>query len=90
MAVALSMGQSISILLRLVVEADESDGSFSKLTPTVAVVTNIDREHLDFYKSMNNLKSKFLTQQAIIPIKINIAATKPYSDQASGLNLPSV
>src|SRR5204863_8302324 len=33
----------------LVAEADESDGSFMKLTPTVAVVTNIDPEHLDHY-----------------------------------------
>lgn len=34
----------------LVAEADESDGSFLKLTPTIAIVTNIDREHLDFWK----------------------------------------
>ena len=33
----------------LVAEADESDGSFLKLTPTIAVVTNIDQEHLDHY-----------------------------------------
>lgn len=44
----------------LVVEADESDGSFLKLTPTVAVVTNIDAEHLDHYGSMNALRSTFL------------------------------
>ena len=31
----------------IVAEADESDGSFLKMTPTIAVVTNIDREHLD-------------------------------------------
>ena len=35
----------------MVVEADESDGSFSKLIPTISVVTNIDLEHLDFHKS---------------------------------------
>jgi len=35
----------------LVAEADESDGSFLKLTPAVAVITNIDREHLDYFKN---------------------------------------
>ncbi|MBX7222018.1 MAG: UDP-N-acetylmuramate--L-alanine ligase [Blastocatellia bacterium] len=34
----------------IVVEADESDGSFLKLSPTIAVVTNIDREHMDYYQ----------------------------------------
>lgn len=37
----------------LIAEADESDGSFLRLSPEVAVVTNIDREHLDHYKSMD-------------------------------------
>src|SRR4029077_9081815 len=44
----------------LVAEADESDGSFLRLTPTVAVVTNIDPEHLDFYGTHENLKEAFL------------------------------
>ncbi len=44
----------------LVAEADESDGSFVKLIPTVAVVTNIDPEHLDHYGTLENLKSAFL------------------------------
>jgi UDP-N-acetylmuramate--alanine ligase len=44
----------------LVAEADESDGSFLMLSPTVAVVTNIDPEHLDHYKEMGNLKEAFL------------------------------
>ncbi|MEW6108680.1 MAG: UDP-N-acetylmuramate--L-alanine ligase [Nitrospirota bacterium] len=45
----------------LVAEADESDGSFLKLSPTIAVVTNIDREHMDFFKNMKNLKEAFLS-----------------------------
>lgn len=44
----------------LVAEADESDGSFLKLSPTVAVVTNIDEEHLDFYKGIDEIKNAFL------------------------------
>jgi UDP-N-acetylmuramate--alanine ligase len=44
----------------LVAEADESDGSFLRLTPTVAVVTNIDPEHLDFYGNHENLKNAFV------------------------------
>ncbi|HEY4158162.1 MAG TPA: UDP-N-acetylmuramate--L-alanine ligase, partial [Polyangiaceae bacterium] len=44
----------------LVAEADESDGSFLRLTPTVAVVTNIDPEHLDFYGTHEALKDAFL------------------------------
>ncbi|HDK41681.1 MAG TPA: UDP-N-acetylmuramate--L-alanine ligase, partial [Nitrospirae bacterium] len=45
----------------LVAEADESDGSFLKLSPTIAVVTNIDREHMDFFNSMDDLKTAFLS-----------------------------
>ncbi|MFZ5996662.1 MAG: UDP-N-acetylmuramate--L-alanine ligase [Nitrospirota bacterium] len=44
----------------LVAEADESDGSFLKLNPTIAVITNIDKEHMDFFKSMEALKQAFL------------------------------
>jgi len=44
----------------LVAEADESDGSFLKLMPTIAVVTNIDPEHLDFYKGIDEIKETFL------------------------------
>lgn len=43
----------------LVVESDESDGSFLKLAPIIAVVTNIDREHLDFYKTFERVLSSF-------------------------------
>ena len=41
------------------VESDESDGSFLKLAPIVAVVTNIDREHLDHYASLEEIRSGF-------------------------------
>lgn len=45
----------------LVAEADESDGTFLLLFPTIAVVTNIDLEHLDFYKDIHEIKNAFLT-----------------------------
>jgi UDP-N-acetylmuramate--alanine ligase len=44
----------------LVAEADESDGSFLKLMPTIAVVTNIDPEHLDHYSGIDEIKEAFL------------------------------
>ena len=44
----------------LVVEADESDGSFLKLAPIIAVVTNVDREHLDHYPSLDAIRSAFI------------------------------
>ena len=43
----------------MVVEADESDGSFLKLSPIIAVVTNIDNEHMDYYKNEQNLNQAF-------------------------------
>ena len=43
----------------LVVESDESDGSFLKLSPILAVVTNIDREHLDHYKDIEEIRNAF-------------------------------
>ena len=45
----------------IVAEADESDGSFLKYSPAIAVVTNIDREHLDFYKDLDDIKEVFLS-----------------------------
>ena len=44
----------------LVVEADESDGSFLKLAPIIAVVTNIDREHLDHYTGLDEIQGAFM------------------------------
>ena len=43
-----------------VLESDESDGSFVKVSPTYSIVTNIDREHMDYYKSIEKLKNHFL------------------------------
>lgn len=44
----------------MVVEADESDGSFLKLSPTIAVVTTIDAEHLDYYRDLQQIKDTFV------------------------------
>ena len=43
-----------------ILEADESDGSFIHIPPTYSIITNIDREHMDFYKSIDDLKSYFI------------------------------
>jgi UDP-N-acetylmuramate--alanine ligase len=51
----------------LVAEADESDGSFLKLSPAVAVVTNIDREHLDYYENLSKIQDAFVTFANKVP-----------------------
>jgi UDP-N-acetylmuramate--alanine ligase len=51
----------------IVAEADESDGSFLKYSPAIAVVTNIDSEHLDFYKDLDEIKKVFLAFLDRIP-----------------------
>ena len=43
-----------------ILEADESDGSFVYIPPTYSIITNIDREHMDFYSSMNKLNEYFI------------------------------
>ena len=45
----------------LVAEADESDGSFLMLSPTIAVITNIDREHMDYFRDIEHVKEAFLS-----------------------------
>ncbi|MCG6908972.1 MAG: UDP-N-acetylmuramate--L-alanine ligase [Deltaproteobacteria bacterium] len=45
----------------IVAEADESDGSFLRMSPAIAVVTNIDREHLDHYTDLEAIKAAFLS-----------------------------
>ena len=51
----------------ILVEADESDGSFTKLPATIAVVTNIDPEHMEYYGSYENLKESFKSYLENIP-----------------------
>src|SRR5882762_6582199 len=51
----------------LVAEADESDRSFLKLSPILAVVTNIDREHMDCYRNMRDVKNTFLEFMDRVP-----------------------
>jgi len=51
----------------IVAEADESDGSFLKLGPCIAVITNIDREHLDYYRDIDEIKAAFLQFANIVP-----------------------
>lgn len=51
----------------IVAEADESDGSFLKLSPVITVVTNIDNDHLDYYGNMENLKNAFIQHINSIP-----------------------
>lgn len=51
----------------LVAEADESDRSFLKLSPIIAVVTNIDREHMDCYRNMQDVKRAFLDFMDRVP-----------------------
>jgi UDP-N-acetylmuramate--alanine ligase len=51
----------------LIAEADESDRSFLKLSPILAVVTNIDREHMDCYRNMRDVKTAFLEFMDRVP-----------------------
>jgi len=58
----------------LVAEADESDRSFLKLSPILAVVTNIDREHMDCYRSMKDVKRAFLDFMDRLPFYVMVVA----------------
>lgn len=51
----------------MIAEADESDGSFQKLSPEIAVITNIDADHLDYFKSFENLQTAFLNFSERVP-----------------------
>ncbi len=50
-----------------IAEADESDGSFLNFFPNIAIVTNIDEDHLDFYKNLENIEKAFLQFSQQIP-----------------------
>lgn len=51
----------------IVAEADESDGSFLTLNPCIAVITNIDKEHLDYYRNLKDIREAFLKFANIVP-----------------------
>jgi UDP-N-acetylmuramate--alanine ligase len=74
-----------------ILEADESDGSFVHIPPTYSIITNIDREHMDFYKSIEDLKNYFIQFIEKVPSfgksficlddKINIDLVKKLKNQ---------
>tara|TARA_B100000427_G_scaffold57563_1_gene45142 strand:+ start:7 stop:1404 length:1398 start_codon:yes stop_codon:yes gene_type:complete len=43
-----------------ILESDESDGSFIQVSPTYSIITNVDQEHMDYYKNMNRIKELFI------------------------------
>lgn len=51
----------------MVAEADESDGSFLKLSPTIAVITTVDEEHLDYYAGIEEIKTAFIRFANSVP-----------------------
>jgi len=57
-----------------VAEADESDGSFAYLQPQITVITNLDREHLDFYGDLANIKEAFARYLAALPQDARVVA----------------
>ncbi len=64
---ALGSGAKLGRGELLVAEADESDGSFLKMKPTIAVVTNIDREHLDHYRDLGEIQDAFARFLSSVP-----------------------
>jgi len=72
----------------LVAEADESDGTFLHLSPVIALVTNIDREHMDFYQTLDRLRKSFL--DFINKIPFNGAAILCLNDPQVRSLLPKV
>jgi UDP-N-acetylmuramate--alanine ligase len=57
-----------------VAESDESDGSFALLSPEITVITNLDREHLDFYRDMAHIQQVFADYLARLPAGARLAA----------------
>src|SRR5260370_968387 len=68
----------------LVAEADESDRSFLKLSPILAVITNIDREHMDCYRDMNDVEQAFIDFPARVPFYGVVMVCK-YDDRLRAL-----
>jgi len=64
----------------LVAEADESDRSFLKLSPVLSIVTNIDREHMDCYRNLRNVKRAFLDFMDLVPFYglVVVCSDDPY------------
>lgn len=56
----------------LVAEADESDGSFLKLFPIITVITNVDNDHLDYYKTVSKIKKAFIEFANKVPFYGNV------------------
>ncbi len=73
----------------MVVEADESDGSFLKLAPIVAVITNIDREHLDHYRDLNEIRAAYTDFANRVPFYGAVVACGDDANIASVLPLIS-
>lgn len=78
----------------LVAEADESDGSFRKLHPQIAVVTNIENDHLDYYGTMDNIRRAFVDFLANLPADSGLAVlcfdNDEVRDVAASLERPFV
>ena len=70
----------------LVAEADESDGSFLKLSPALAVITNIDNDHLDYYGSLEKIADAFVRYAGRVPFYGAVIAC--YDDPTLRANLP--
>jgi UDP-N-acetylmuramate--alanine ligase len=72
----------------IVAEADESDGSFLKLSPSLAVITNVDLEHLDYYRDLSDIKEAFLKFANLVPFYG--AAIICYDDNNAQAILPRI
>jgi UDP-N-acetylmuramate--alanine ligase len=66
----------------LVAEADESDGSFLRLFPTLAIITNIENDHLDYYKTMDNLLDSFKRFGDKVPFYGSVIANRECPETA--------
>jgi len=64
---AMESGARLGASQYVVAEADESDGSFLKLSPTISVVTTVDEEHLDYYSGLDEIKRAFTTFANSVP-----------------------